>query len=1152
MSEENAKAEAWLGRLFREGWRRKALQTAAAYAVAAWVTVEVASVVLDAFAAPSYVLQLIIILALTGFPIAMVLSWLFDVTPHGLVRTADSSDIATVSIEDANPDETNTDTAADTLNPAVQTRRHLTILCASIELADPDSTDPEDLVELQLQLELLFNKVCIRFGGHVLPAGTGVLHAWFGYPSASEDAARNAVRTALGLIDGLERYANASTTYKGTETPFRVAVHSGDVIVHENQTEAEGTPQITGMAPRQAVKLLESGVPGEALISAEVFRSVRGFFELEAIDSDAPASGYRVLYESLARSRLEALERKDLLPMVGRDLELRQLNEYWNRAANKQGQVVLLTGSGGIGKSRLSHELKLQVAKNTRSWMIEYRCESIHAESALYPVIVFYRRLIIGVLEEGSASDHLARIEGFLAEYNQDLNEAVPIFADLLGVAFEDRYEKTGYSPQKQRAKALDLLVDLMTQRAARQPVLLIMENLHWADPSSIELMGMLIEQAPALSMMCLLTVRTPFELPWAMSSHVAQINLTGLDTQAVASVCQSISASLPAPVVESIAEKADGVPLFVEEVTRSLVDTGAFDQDMSEQQLKELIENIIPSTLKDVLTARLDSLGGALDIAQLGATIGRDFSHKLITEVATRVESPEVEARLEALVAPEIVHRLGAGNNRSYRFKHALVQDAAYQLMLKRKRQDFHTAICDVLVQKFPDLVDPNPEILAFHYEGAEDYQQAIHHLTKVADKAMLTAATAEAISALLRGLRLVEKLPTGEQRTLLELQLQTALGSASMFAYGYASERAHNAYMRAEGLLREDIPLQYVVPVVMGLSAYHSVRGATQEGQRHNNRILEIANQTGDEDLALWANGFLCVGDFYEGHFSESREHLDVVQRLYDFDRHRNLSVQTSQDPKVFAMAHCNQSLWAMGAVDQAAEMAKQQEDLAVAIGHPLVLQQALGWGNVVFLYRGEAERLIEKAQHAHEMAVKQGLTFYIGGNKVWWGAALVQKNKFAEGLEKMREGISLLGATGAEIGKPMMLALVADALGKSGEPEQGLQELDAALAQIERWGERFYLAECYRLQGEMFARLDRVERAWECFEQSLATARQQGARSFELRTEISRTQLALTSGDASSELAALRSVYDGIEEGRSTADQLCAADLMGRSAL
>ena len=515
----------------------------------------------------------------------------------------------------------------------------------------------------------------------------------------------------------------------------------------------------------------------------------------------------------------------------------------------------------------------------------------------------------------------------------------------------------------------MQLVVNILVMRGTRQPSLFIMEDLHLADSTTLELLTLFIEQVPVHSIMCVLTYRPPFEPPWKPASHIFPMNVAGLDSQAAEAVCKSVSDDIPGQVVARITAKADGVPLFIEEVTKSLVESGAFGNAPDEQQLQHIVENLIPATLKDALNARLDRLGKARGIAQLGAAIGRDFDYSLIAEVAKDVRMRRLDDGLQELVEPEILHRIGSGNHVAYRFKHALIHDAAYQSLIKKQRRLFHITIAQVLEDRFPDLVTTNPEILAHHYSYAEEPRKCIDYRLKAAEKAMLTAATTEAISNLREGLLLLDSIEQGKERNLLELSLQTTLGSASMFAFGYASPQAREAYTEAERLCGPDLPMQHAVPVIMGLSAYHSVRGATTEGQRQNQRILEMAELSQDGDLLLWGHAFTCVGNFYEGKFEESLHHFNEVNAHYDLERHRGLSAATSQDPKIFAALHAAQAMWALGRPDQARELAIDKDKLATELGHPLVLQQALGWGNIVFLYRHEPDVLVLSLIHISE---------------------------------------------------------------------------------------------------------------------------------------------------------------------------------------
>lgn len=1122
----------------RELWRRKMVQSVAAYGVVSWIFMEVSSVILPAFDAPPIVLQSIIGLIILGFPIVVIFSWVFDITSKGIVRTDDKDADIDGDVDEA--DE------ADEEVPTQALRRQLTVLCVKIQISQQGgSGDPEDLLEIQPRVMLLAYKVIERFEGTGVPSRAGELLAYFGYPVANEEASRNAIRAALGVVNGIKQFSKSESVDPTIRISCSAAIHTGDVIVEESNRNGESEPTIVGVVPTEAVELLDRCKAGEVVISERTNRNVKGYFEVSAMGEtsfgSAMAQGqvYRVLLESGAHNRLEAQGKGELLPLIGRDLEFSQLQQHWRRVLDGQGQVVLVTGSSGIGKSRLTQEFKEFVAENPQAWLTELFCDPFSINTALHPVIEFFRQVLFTSQEHDPSVEHLVRIEGLLAEYNQDLAKTVPVFASMLNIPLSDKYAPTTDSPQRLRQQIIELFVDIFVMRAARQPVLFILEDMHWADPTTIALLELLVEQVPAQQIMCVFTFRSSFQHNWGFASHISMMNLIGLEQQAAMEVCTSISSTLPPQVIEQIAAKADGVPLFIEEVTRSLVESGAFDKKTSEADLHKMIKTVIPTTLQDALSARLDGLGKALNIAQLGATIGRDFQHDLITEVAPQVKAKNVEAGLQNLIEPEILHKKGMGTKASYRFRHALMHDAAYQSLIKKHRKAFHKAIVEVVERQFPELVKTVPETLAHHCAFAGLYGKAIDYRLKAANQAMVTASTAEAIKHLRLGLELIEKLPKGNERNLKELSLQTTLGSASMFAYGYASPEARDAYLAAERLCGPEIQLQFAVPVAMGLSAYHSVRGAAIKGQEQNKKILTMANQTQENDLLLWAHAFTCVGNFYEGKFDQTGSHLEEVLKRYSFKKHRGLCIATSQDPQVFAVLHAAQAMWALGFADQAVQLASQKDLLADKLEHPLVLQQAIGWGNVIYLYRREPGFLVEKARLAHEIATEQNIPFYIGGNLVWWGAGLAQQGDHESGVKMMLEGLEVLNGTGAQIGRPMMLALVAQSLASLGQVDEAQEKVSAALAQVEKWGERFYLAEIVRTRGDLYLQSAKVENAEEAYRQAIDVARKQSAKAWELRAATSLARLLNQQGRQAEAVECLGELFDWFTEGLTTAD-------------
>ncbi|MEE4110794.1 MAG: AAA family ATPase [Halieaceae bacterium] len=1088
-----------IGRFFQEARRRKLVQTALGYCVSGWLIIEVGALMFDAFEAPPIALRALIVVVVAGFPVALTLSWIYDITSQGLVRTENESQPVEPEAEEA---------------PRFESmRKQLTVLCAAFDLiSDDEETDPEDLIEVQPRATEICQKICERFEGRVVPGRSGEMLAYFGFPVAHEEAVRNATRAALSIVNGISRLAHSGGLPPGLKINARAAVHTGDIVIDHSAGRDDEMPSVIGVVPGETQYLLDRCKPGEVLITDSAHRIVNGFFEVTETDRQGAQGrvAWSVSVESGARNRLEARSADELLPLIGRDLELSMLQQHWRRAEEGQGQVVMLTGGPGMGKSHLVHTFKHKVAENPQAWMSEIVCDAYSKSTALHPLVELFQTSVFGAGETGSSVDTLLLIEGLLAEQNQDLATAVPLFASFMNVPLSDAYEPSADSAPKQRQALHSLLLEFFLQRSARQPLLIVVEELHWADPSTLELLSLLVEQVPTHRIMCLFSFRDSFEAPWKPGSNTFQINLGGVEHEAALEICRAVSPKIPADLVELIAERADGVPLFIEEVARNLVESGKLDQVEGKARKRKLLEHMIPDTLKDALTSRLDRLGEAQPLAQLGAAVGREFSHDLIAAVAPTLQPYDVEDNLERLVAPEILYRQGTGRKRGYRFKHALLQEAAYQSMIKKRRAACHAAIAEVLEASFPEMVELNPEIMAVHFEGAGDLDNAIEYLVKAANQALLRAALVEALTHLEKGLELVERMPEGRDRNLKELSLQTLLGSASMFAFGYASSQALEAFSKAESLCGPDVPIQQAVPVIMGLSAYHSVRGAMTRGQEQNQRILEMAEASGDDDLRLWGEAFMSVGEFYEGRFESSLKHLAEVERLYDPERHKGLSITASQDPMVFSLIHGSQASWILGNPAQGLAQAKRAEQLAEAIGHPLVLQQALGWGNVVFMYAGKPGHLIKKAGRAHAIAVEQNIPFYVGGNSVWWGAGLAAQGDHQAGIEKMRSGLDMLAQTGAQIGRPMMLTLVAQSMLALGRLDEAQQELEAALEQVEGWGERFYLPETLRVFGELHHAAGRRDAAESRFEEAVAAAEEQKAVNWKTRIDESRARM------------------------------------------
>jgi class 3 adenylate cyclase/predicted ATPase len=1030
-------------------------------------------------------------------------------------------------------------------------RRQLTVLFCDLV----DSTvlasrlDPEDLREVVRAYQVACAKVIARYEGHIAQyLGDGLL-VYFGYPQAHEDDAQRAVRAGLGMVEAIAQLNSRLTRERGVELAVRLGVHTGLVVVGEIGEGTHHEQLALGETPNLAARLQGIAAPNTLVISAATLPLLGGFFACQSLGTHVlkgfpqAIEVYQVRSGSTARSRLEAVGSAGLTPLVGRESEVAVLRERWAQVKDGFGQVVLLSGEAGIGKSRLVQVLTEQVATESQAWLTPCQCSPYYQNTALYPLIDLLERVVLRFEREEFPAQKVSKLEGLLVQYGLPLAETVPLFARLLSLPQPTDAVSLQLSPEQQKQKTLHALLTIVLRIAAQQPLLFVVEDLHWVDPSTLELLSLLVDQGPTARIFALMTFRPDFSPPWTGRSHLTQVTLNRLPRRQAAEMSGRVAhgKALPVEVVEQVVAKTDGVPLFVEELTKTVLESGLLQAREDRYELAGPLPPLaIPATLHDSLMARLDRLATVKSLAQLGATLGREFSYTLLQAVAPWDEGT-LQRGLQQLVEAEFLYQQGLPPQATYLFKHALIQEAAYQSLLRSTRQRHHQHIAQVLEAQFPELCETQPELLAHHYTEAGLLAQAVPYWQRAGQRAVQRFAHREAIGHLTKGLDLLKGWPETPEHTQQELALQTALAPAWMAAKGYAAPEVEQAYGRARELCRQLGETARLFSVLRGLGAFYFVRGKYQTARELGEELLSLAQSPPDPARLLGAHQVLGIAWFWLGELTSARRHLEQTIALYDPQQHRSRAFRSGQDPGVLCRAYSAWALGLLGYPDQALEKIHEAVTLGRDLSHPHSLVFALYLVASLHQLRRNVPATHEWAEATLALSREQLFPYWLAVGRITRGWALANHGQGGEGIEEIRQGLDAYQATGAELGRPWFLALLAEAYSKAGQAEEGLHVVAEALAAAANIGEGFFEAERYRLKGELLlARaVEKHTVAESCFHQALDSARQQQAKWLELRTAVSLSRLWQRQGKHAEARQLLEPIYGWFTEGFDTAD-------------
>ncbi len=1033
-------------------------------------------------------------------------------------------------------------------------RRQLTVMFCDLVGSTALSVryDPEDLREVIGAYHRCVAGTVARFAGFVAKyMGDGVL-IYFGYPEAHEDDVERAVRTGLAVIDAINRLTAPE------RLNVRLGIASGLVVVGD--LIGAGAAQergVVGETPTLAARLQILAQPGTLVIAENSRRQIGGLFEMEDLGPHIlagfaePQHAWRVTGESGVLSRFEAL-RSEATPLVGRDEELDLLLRRWQQAKAGEGRVVLISDEPGIGKSRLTAALS-QAIESERHTRLRYFCSPYHQDSALHPFIVQLERAASFVRDD-THDQKLGKLRGLLAAGARGDDE-IELLVELLSLP--NSAADLNLSPQRKRQRLFEALLHQLETLARGRPVLMVFEDAHWIDPSSRELLDLTFDRVSGLHVLLVVTFRPEFQHAWDGQPHVTMLALNRLGGRDGAALVERLAgnAGLSHEIVDEIVERADGVPLFVEELTKAVLESADRDNRVAAVLAATPLPNLaIPATLHASLIARLDRLGlVAKEVAQIGAVIGREFSYELIQPVAQR-PGPDLETALDRLTNAGLLFCRGMPPDSSYLFKHALVQDAAYATLLRARRQQLHAAIAAALEREFPEIVAAQPELLAHHCTEAGLTQQAIDNWRRAGERAVARSANLEAAAHLGRGIEVLKTLPESAPRDDQELALQVASITPLLASRGFGSAENERATIRAlelSGRIGVDTPAHFWA--LYGANFFYHVRGEIRLARDLAQELPGVAERL--QDAELLAYGHFAVGDtlLWFGELGVARSHLERAIALYDPGRGREAAFRYGFNCGSNSYLFLGRVLWHLGYPDQALRCSRQSIAIAEEISHPFSLAGALSWAAALHQLRREAGRALEVAEADLALTTEQIIPFFAAQAMVLRGWALVEQREQEAGIAQLREGLGAYRATGAEAECSHWLALLAEAYRDTGQPEEGFRQIAAALDHVAQTGVVYYEAELHRLDAELRLRLDRPDeqRAETSLRRALAIARQQQAKSWELRATASLARLWGEQGRRAEGRDLLAPIYGWFTEGFDTADLKDAKALLDQLA-
>jgi len=1100
----------------KEVWRRRVLQVAIPYGIGGWALIEVAELVLSAYSSPPWILKGVLTLVLGGFPIAIVLAWIFDITQKGNMVVTRSIEESEVEFEPA---------PAVSLEMGDSERRKVTVLACECEfvMQGNSAVDPEYMHDTLASFSRITRDLAQRFRGHELPSGSQELKLVFGYPQARGGDARRAVAAGLALNSSLKKALESNSFSNELGLSIRIGIATGLVVADESGA-SDRNVNIIGLTPRMASWLQSLATPGSVVIGPQTRELVGDHFQLEPLGSYSNTQlGGEIEVFTVEEALTSGIALGDQQMLIGREDEMHLLADRWENVIEEEGEFVVLMGEAGIGKSSLVRTF-LDRFNDGQVPIIPCQCSPYEQHNPLSPIIRMLQGPVLRFTEEDDSGTRLRKLKNFVRAQNIDDSVAVPLLAKLLSLDTGNEYEIVGDSAANQRMRTLELFLDMISLAAAKQPTLMIFEDIHWADPSTLEMIQILLDRGPVPGLFLLFTARPEFKADWTKRSYVLVHDLLPLVKRSARKLIETTAgeSELPNVIIDRIIKETDGNPLFIRELTLAVIESEQWRDSVAKGRPEDMSWLEIPANLQESLASRIDSLGETKPLLQLCSVLGREFSYRLIRDVSGTENEGALRKELSKIVNSELLFQRGMLRSQIYTFKHILIQETAYNSLMMSKRRELHGRTARILEQEFPEVAQRQPALLAYHYTEAGDLEKAIENWTFASRQSLDHFANPEAIEQARRGIELLESTPESAERAAQIIPLQSLLGTALLATHGYAHAEVRKTYSKALELCEQIGDAPQLFRVVVGLWMHQVMAARFDEALDLGQRLVRIAETTQNPAEHLQARYCLAYVLLYRAEFMEAKLHLEGAIESEREDCDYSAQSASGDDTRVHVRSILSLVYWHLGRHRSAVRVVEEARALAIEQNSPFGRVFSGFFSAWLHQLRGDAKATLTDASDAAKISEEKGFHLFLILNQfmIAWTLCESADSKSdtcdTGGVEALKASLDNYLAIGPGAGQTYLNFVLAEEYIGLSMFEEATALIESTLPLMQTTGELFMEPEYYRLNGKIHMKKfsstghsGDLNKAEELFNQALVKARRHESKGLELRAVLDRAE-------------------------------------------